>query len=333
MGSVAEDEEGRSRRWVARGLTGVALAGLLGLAAARARRPRHWSSQEDPCGPEGLALPPGDARRVTTSDGAELDVLIAGRDRGPTVVLAHCWTGAKELWAPVARRLVAEGHRVVLYDQRGHGRSTMGDGTTTIERLGDDLLAVLRATDATEVVLAGHSMGGMTIQGLAVGHPDELQARVRGIVLVATAARPLPRPIPAPLVQLALGDAVLGRLARSGLIDRPVRGSVGREAHRAHVQTTQDLFVGTSGKARAGFLVGMSRMDLRRGLSDITMPTTILVGTHDHLTPLPRARDLAAAIPGAELRILSGKGHMLPIEAPAEVTEAILETAALAASR
>jgi pimeloyl-ACP methyl ester carboxylesterase len=173
-------------------------------------------------------------------------------------------------------------------------------------------------------------MGGMTIQGFAVGHPDELRARVRGIVLVATAARPLPRPLPAPLAQLALGDAVLGRVARLGLIDQPVRRSVGREAHRSHVATTHDLFVRTSGRARAGFLVGMSRMDLRRALADLGVPTTILVGTHDHLTPLPRARDLATAIPEAELRVLSGFGHMLPIEAPAEVTEAILEMTAVA---
>jgi pimeloyl-ACP methyl ester carboxylesterase len=332
MGSVAEDEAARSRRWVARGVTGVALAGLLGLAAARARRPGRWSSLEDPCGPEGLTLPPGESLRVRTSDGAELDVLVAGRDRGPTVVLPHCWTGAKELWAPVARRLVAEGHRVVLYDQRGHGRSTMGDGTTTVDRLGDDLLAVLRATDSTDVVLAGHSMGGMTIQAFAVGHPDELTARVRGIVLVATAARPLPRPIPAPLVHAALGDIVFGRLARAGLMGRPVRGSIGREAHEAHVRATHDLFVGTGGKARSGFLVGMSRMDLRRALSGIAVPTTILVGTHDHLTPLPRARELAAAIPGAELRLLQGKGHMLPIEAPDEVAAAILDTVATAAA-
>jgi pimeloyl-ACP methyl ester carboxylesterase len=334
-GGRVSDERRRNRKRVATSVTGVALAGLVGAAAVRAQRARRWSTLEDPCGPEGLALPDGEARTVRTADGAELDVLVAGPATGPTVMLSHCWTGAKELWAPVARRLVADGHRVVLYDQRGHGRSTFGDGTATVDRLGDDLLAILEATGATEVVLAGHSMGGMTVQGFAAGHPDELRARVRGIVLVATAARPLPRPLPAPLVQAAVGDAVMQRLARRGLTAGPTRGAVGREAHRAHVRATHDLFVGTPGVARAGFLVGMSRMDLRRALSVISVPTTILVGTHDRLTPLPRARELAAAIPHAELRVLPGFGHMLPIEAPAEVAGAITGTVArtLASSR
>src|SRR3546814_11871182 len=67
---------------------------------------------------------------------------------GPLVVRVHCWTGNKELWAPVARRLVRLGHRVVLYDQRGHGSSTFGAGLDCVDRLGHDLAAVLSHLDA-----------------------------------------------------------------------------------------------------------------------------------------------------------------------------------------
>ncbi|HET8618358.1 MAG TPA: alpha/beta fold hydrolase, partial [Acidimicrobiales bacterium] len=81
-------------------------------------------------GLDDLGVPRGRALVVTTDDGARLAVTDAG-DRitlgGPApVVLAHCWTGSRAVWAPVARRLVAAGHRVVLYDQRGHGASTAG---------------------------------------------------------------------------------------------------------------------------------------------------------------------------------------------------------------
>src|SRR3546814_9014085 len=72
----------------------------------------------DPVGPRKLALPRGVADVVRTDDGADLALHLAGPVDGPLVVLVHCWTGNKELWAPVARRLVRLGHRVVLYDQR-----------------------------------------------------------------------------------------------------------------------------------------------------------------------------------------------------------------------
>ena len=126
---------------------------------------------------------------------------------------------------------------------------------------------MLDAVGGTDLVLAGHSMGGMTIQAFAAGHPDVFRDRVRGIVLVATAAQVLPRPLPGPIVDRVLGDAGLARLADRGITSGATRGAVGREAHRAHVQATHDAFVGTSGAARAGFLVGMSRMDYRTGLA------------------------------------------------------------------
>ena len=83
----------------------------------------------------------------------------AGPEDGPVVVLAHCWTGSQQVWAPVARRLVAAGCRVVRWDQRGHGRSRAGHKGHSIEGLADDLASVLDQLDLHDVVLAGHSMG------------------------------------------------------------------------------------------------------------------------------------------------------------------------------
>ena len=313
----------RRRRQVGAALGLAAVAGLAAYVL-RSRRP-VWATGDDPCGPEGLALPAGEARTVRTDDGAELDVLVAGPADGPTVVLAHCWTGVKAFWGPVARRLVADGHRVVLYDQRGHGASTVGSDPMTTDRLGEDLKAVLDDLGADELVLAGHSMGGMTIQALAVHHPDVVRDHVRGVVLVATAAQVLPRPLIPALVDLALGEAALAPLGRGDRALAVTRGALGRSAHRAHVQATADGFFGTPAAVRSGFLTAMSAMDYRDGLADISVPTTVLVGTHDRLTPPRRARLLAERIPAAELVVLPGAGHMLPIEEPERVTEAIVE--------
>ena len=316
MGSRSRRRGGKLLRLAA---LGAVAAG--GVAVASSRRPR-WADGEDPCGPEGLALPAGERITVGTDDGAQLDVLVAGPAGGPLVVLPHCWTGTKAMWAPVARRLVADGHRVVLYDQRGHGDSTIGTDPMRMERLGEDLRAVLVAVGANDVVLAGHSMGGMTVQALACAHPDLVERYVKGIVLVATASHlGFPWPLPDRLAGLILGEAASARIAKAGMA--ATRRAVGVQAHRAHVEATHEAFATTAGAVRAGFLSGMTHMDFRDGLADIAVPTTILVGTHDRLTPPRLARVLADRIPGAHLEVVEGAGHMLPLEAPAEVAEAI----------
>ena len=130
---------------------------------------------------------------MRTPDGAELAVwdLEGDGPDAPVVVLPHCWGCSHEIWLPVARRLRAQGFRVVLYDQRGHGASTRGTAPLAIETLAHDLTAVLDATDVRDVVLAGHSMGGMTIMSLATYRPDVFKERAKATVLVATAATSL----------------------------------------------------------------------------------------------------------------------------------------------
>jgi pimeloyl-ACP methyl ester carboxylesterase len=300
---------------------GLAVAG----AAAGARSAlRRWEDAEDPCGPDGLALPAGSEHTVTTDDGAELAVHVAGPEDGPPVVLVHCWTGDRGLWGAVARRLVETGHRVALYDQRGHGASTMGSDRASIERIGADLRHVLEDLDLTGAVLAGHSMGGMAVQALAVHHPDVVAERAAGVVLVATASRVLARPIPPAVARVLMRGGPVDRRpgSRGGLA--AIRPVVGRAPRLAHVVATRDAFERTDAAVRAGFLVAMSHMDLRDGLADIDLPVTVLVGTQDRLTPPRLARRLAASIPGADLAVLPGAGHMLPLEEPDRVAEAIV---------
>ena len=320
------------RAAVAGGALGLVAAGSATAAALTARSKRIARLDgSDPCGPDASRLPDGRSLVVTTDDGAHLAVTVAGSDDGPTVVLAHCWTGSRAIWATVARRLVLGGHRVVLYDQRGHGQSTNSDAPPSIDALGHDLRAVLEATGSSDAVLVGHSMGGMTIQSYAALHPDDFADRARAVVLVATAARTLGPTLPGRVVHRALGD---GRQewTRRGRVGRAVvRGSIGQDARRAHIDLTLETFAGTTGVARAGFLVAMAAMDLRAGLAHIAVPTTVLVGTRDMLTPVRSGRQLASGIPDAELVVLPGAGHMLPLEAPDRIIDAIRTTSHRAA--
>ena len=302
-------------------LVGAAALGAVVVASAR-RVDAAWTAadEHDPNVDHDYLLPAATTDVVVTDDGARLAVTDVGS--GPTVVLAHCWMGGREVWSPVAHRLLRSGHRVVLYDQRGHGSSTVGSEGFTIPRLGADLAAVLEHFDITDAVLAGHSMGGMTIMSLAAHHSEVLHRRARAIVLVSTAAAGLgsaaspaaERVLTSPLVDLAMRSAWGHALHRS---------VVGRTVRRRHVVKWRDVMVATAPEVRAGWLRAMRDMDLREGLATIAVPVSVLVGTHDKVTPAVFAEELVERIPAASLRRLDGFGHTLPFEAPAEVAESI----------
>jgi non-heme chloroperoxidase len=268
-----------------------------------------------------VLLPAGTTLVVPTDDGAELAVTDLGT--GPTVVLAHGWTEQREVWAPVVRRLLGAGCRVVLYDQRGHGSSTTGTDGFTIPRLAGDLRAVLEAVDAHDAVLAGHSMGGMAILSLATEHPEVLAERARGLALVSTAASGLGGGRLDAFVARLLASRWFIALYRSALGPWLVRRTYGTVTRRDHLRLTRNLFVACTPAARRGWFQAMGPMDLRPCLPTITLPTTVMVGTLDRLTPPHHSDALVAAIPGARLVSLDELGHQLPLEAPDEVGEVI----------
>ncbi|HMQ25325.1 MAG TPA: alpha/beta hydrolase, partial [Acidimicrobiales bacterium] len=102
-----------------------------------------------------------------------------------------------------------------------------------------------------------------------------------------------------------------------------VRGTLGRGATHAAVRATRDHFLGTPFPTRHGILRSVTAMDLRQAGATISLPTTVVVGRRDPLTPPRHSRLMASTIPTARLVELPGRGHMLPLEAPDEIVEII----------
>lgn len=302
-------------------LVGAAIATLAGAAGTAFAAGRRWAAAEDPCAGHVLDLEGAEAFKVERPDGAVLDGVVVGS--GPTVVLSHCWTGTRATWEPVAARLVAAGYRVVLYDHRGHGASTMGPEAPTVAQLGDDLAAVLEVVDARDAVLAGHSMGGMAVQALAVARPDVVAERVRALVLAGTAGFGVAAGVFSVPVRLVIGDRRVERLLAGRLGPALSRGAVGRQPRSAHLVATRDAFLSLPTDVRRQFLLALQAMDLRTGLTGVAVPTTVVVGRRDLLTPPRLGRALAGAIPGARLVEIPGAGHMLPYEEPGRLADII----------
>ena len=321
-------------------------AGAVGVAGAAAGvivAGKRWAAADDPDAATRLTVPEGTDIRVPAADGGEIAGTLAGgsaaRQPHPnTFILIHGWTNDRRIWAPVARSLVEQGHRVVLYDQRGHGSSRAGTDGLTIEALGADLASALEHVDARGAVVAGHSMGGMAAQAFAIGHPDVLAERVAAIALVSTACGDLA----VRGVARALAPGVLGSARVSRLVSHPrlgpffVRGTMGPNATLTNLRAMQDTFAATEPAVRAAFYGAMASMDLREGLAGVDVPVLVVSGTRDQLVAHANSRRLADIVEGARFEAVAGAGHMLPLEQPellAELLEGLASASVSPASR
>jgi pimeloyl-ACP methyl ester carboxylesterase len=281
-------------------------------------------------------------RTVTADDGTPLAVRIAGpADADRTLVLAHGWSLSAASWDPVVRRVLRADPalRVVSYDQRHHGRSGRGTSPLSIDLLGADLARVVAATAPDgRLLLGGHSMGGMTVMALAAAYPDVL-SRVDGVTLVSTTAGDPAGTAP---VLLRALHGPLGAAARHvpWLVDA-VR-HLAPPALPAHRDLMARMLFGHTAApevARAGaeaihacpirtieeFVPVLESHDKRAALGPLSsVPVRILVGDEDRLTPQRYARFLADAIGSAELTVLPGRGHMLPLETPDTVARTLI---------
>jgi pimeloyl-ACP methyl ester carboxylesterase len=291
---------------------------------------------------------------VRTPDGAEVHAVVDGSEDAPvTLVLAHGWTLAQAAWDDVAdllRPRIADGElRLIRYDQRGHGRSTWGTGEISIDRLGDDLGALLEQLVPTgPVVLGGHSMGGMTIMCLAAARPELFGDRIGGVALVSTSAGDLTSDPPSAAARMATIRPVVldAALAGAGLVEklrtllppshprhrRMVRELLyGADATDEMVLSGAEIMHASTVRAFVAFLPALDEHDKRENLSALTrVPVEIFVGDEDKLTPPRHSRQLADALPEARLHRVQRTGHMLPQERPQLVVDALVRLLAAA---
>jgi pimeloyl-ACP methyl ester carboxylesterase len=285
----------------------------------------------------------GHELEVRSHDGARLHVESFGPEDAPTIVLVHGWMCALRLWRYQVEALADE-FRVIAYDMRGHGRSGPAPADDySIEALAGDLDAVLDACASDEsVALGGHSMGAMTIAAWAGEHPDDVARRVRGAALLSTGMGDL---ITGSLVLRAparldgarqrIGHALLCSQAPLGALPAPMlhRGvrqvALSPAATPGQVAFCERMFVDCSPHVRGGCGGTLSSLELHEAIESLAVPTVVVSGARDRLTPVAHSRRFAAALPRLlELVEVPGAGHMTPVEAAAEVTTALRTIAA-----
>ena len=278
----------------------------------------------------------------TTSDGAQLRALEDGTPDAPlTVVLLHAWTMDSTSWDRVVAGLVRENPgaaRILRFDLRGHGGSAPAPrGGASVQRCADDLAELItREVPDGDVVLAGHSMGGMTAMALAERYPDLVAERITALALVATSsgglAEPgyrLPRPaaralnlVERKVLRPALNAAPGSRITPfPRLLEPAMRWLVfGKDPERADIASAARSFAHCHPASTAGYRASLAEHERTAALAAFRdVPVVLLAGLRDRLCPRPRADLMARELPHAEYYLYPGAGHMLPWERTTEL--------------
>jgi pimeloyl-ACP methyl ester carboxylesterase len=317
----------------------------------------------DPVADEPFGGIRGESMTVTADDGLPLHVEVCGPDDAPvTIIFCHGYTLNSDVWY-YQRAGLERSARLVFWDQRSHGGSGRSDpDLVSIDQLGADLYAVMMATAPGDapVVLVGHSMGGMTVMALADQHPELFggagqegttasqtpRNKVIGAVLISTAAATVD---PFAWLPALLRPAV--RAAMPSMMTGASKGRMAEMVERSR-RTASDIgFLGTRrlafGDARvsptlvdfleriiratpidviADFYVALAGHEKRHALSVLgNIPVLVLTGDRDRLVDPRLSDEIASAIRDSKLIKIHGAGHVVILERPDEVNEAIAE--------
>jgi pimeloyl-ACP methyl ester carboxylesterase len=229
-------------------------------------------------------------------------------EASPAVVFVHGAGGSCRLWARLGEDLSRRGRRVAALDLPGHGRS-QGPGCGRIEEYADWVLRFLECGGVPRPVLAGHSMGGGVALACALAAPGALG----GLILLGTGGR------------LRVSGAILQgiRTDFERTVDAIVGSAFAPGAPPVMAEESRRELLACPPGVAEGDLRACDAFDVLDRLGEITLPTLVLCGESDALTPPKYSRFLAERIPGARLALVEGAGHMLMIERPAPVGESI----------
>ena len=290
----------------------------------------------------GIAeLPKGRAIMVRAADGTRLHTEIFGPEDGYPIVFSHGITCALRVWAHQIADLSAD-HRVIAFDHRGHGRSEIPRHRHhySLDHLAGDLHAVLDATlrPGERAVIAGHSMGGITISAWSHRYRDTVPHRADAVALINTTTGELLQELQllnvpgilaatrirvAEQVLRAIGSLTVPPAAKWTSRRFVATMAVGADAHPSIADFVYELFMGTSPVARGGCtrMLADALGPQHLPLDGLTVPALVIGSTKDRLLPIGQARKIADAVPNLAGFVELPGGHCAILERPHEVNQ------------
>lgn len=246
-----------------------------------------------------------------------------GDPDGEPVLLIMGLGGSSRAWWRLLPDLEA-GRRLITFDNRGTGESSRVRGTLSMRDMVEDAIAVMDGADLASAHVIGVSMGGMIAQNLALDHRDRVRSLLLGCTTpVGRAGLPPWRLLAATALRPAIGPRRTFDVVAPSLYAAETR-------EHGQERIAEDLRVRgaetTPGATVLAQMVAVTGHDTRRRLGELSgLPVTVLHGEADALVPVARGRALAAGIPGSDLVLLPGCGHMLTTDAGERASAAVVE--------
>jgi 3-oxoadipate enol-lactonase len=256
---------------------------------------------------------------LVSVNGTKLHYTDIGKTESTAVVLIHGFPFSSGMWNGQLKLLQEKKNlRVIAYDLRGHGQSDVGDGQYTIELFVDDLIALLDYLKITKTILCGFSMGGYIALRAVERNPDRFNALVLCDTMSAADSNEA-KIRRANSVKLVKKEGV-GRFAEGFL--KAVFSSQTFDAKPETIDEIRRTILSNSPLGISGALLAMAgRTDTTDGLSKISVPTLILVGEHDIVTPPSAANIMRDRIPNSKLHLIENAAHMSNLENPGMFNE------------
>jgi 3-oxoadipate enol-lactonase len=244
------------------------------------------------------------------ANGIQMNYELSGKKDGPFVILSHSLGSSLLMWNP--QRKVLESHfQVLCYDIRGHGKSEAPPGVYTLELLGEDAIALLDALGIDQVHWVGLSLGGMIGQSIALNYPKRLQslALCDTAAVIAAEAQPIWQERIDAVREKGVASQWEPTMERwftpTFLNSNPYMLGVIREE-----------FLATPTKGYLGCIYAIRKLNYLNQLSEIKVPTLIMVGEDDPGTPVAASEAMHQRIPNSKLVIIKSARHLSNIEQP-----------------
>lgn len=253
-------------------------------------------------------LAPEPVARMVRANGIGMHMVSAGN--GPPLTFIHGLGWDHRMWRPAFDHYAGR-YRTIAGDSRGHGLSDMPDGPYTMAQFADDWAGALEAVTALPGCVIGLSQGGMVAQALAIAAPH----KVKALVLVSTTCRAA-ADTTANMADRLENMRKAGARAGAEIAATSIFSEGFRTANPAYIEAFIEARAAQPQEPLISAMAALSHFDYCAGLEQLDIPTLVIAGTQDALTPPDAVRAVAAHIPNAELVEMPGAGHIIPTEQP-----------------
>ena len=242
----------------------------------------------------------------------DIELYYEVQGEGEPIIFSHGWMGESSVWNSQIE-FFSKKYKVIAYDHRGHGKSDKPKANYSVGTLSNDLYSLIQGLDLKKVTLVGHAMGGMTALTFALNHPD----KVSKLVLVGTTAKQsLSMRLSLWIMMHIFSYESFIQIGINHNFSQPTE-QIRKEAFNRAIKTPKSVAYECLKESK--------NYDIRDRVSEIKIPTLIIIGENDKSTPIEMSQYLNREIEGSKLKIIPQSKHIVMIDKPKELNEIIEE--------